>query len=141
MKIEKINNLQINDSTKTIDICNNILRRKINDKLMTLGQNNNPYFTKNNIELFQTFFGKSDGVIKSEFNSYYYNFKINDEHIITIYTGKKGTSYELHIDFQEYLNSKKLGLLVLDFLKFFEKNYLIPYYQKLELKIDEISYS
>lgn len=141
MKIEKIS-LKVNDLVNSINIINNnVFRQKINEKLTTLGQNNNPYFTKNNIELFKTFFGKSDRVVKSEFNIYYYNFKINDEYIITIYTSKQGTSYELQESFQNYCNSKKLGLLILDFLSLFEKNYLIPYYEKLEFKIDEISYS
>lgn len=102
----------------TYDIFNNIIYQEWLSKL----QKKTPYaffiLFQNNKEILKNIFGKQDSTYTGEFRHYVWIKEYKDLKIL-IFTGNKGTSYEILYDGDsfEFNADKRVGEIVIEFLE------------------------
>ena len=75
-------------------------------------------FSQDNRETFEKVFGKHEGIFRHEYNQYYWRVALNG-YLFTIFSGKKGTAYEVALpegmSFEEALEDNSLQEAVKEF--------------------------
>lgn len=106
------------ENQTTWDVFNNHVYQNWIHKLMEKRTYEFFILFQNNKEILKNIFGKQDSTYTGEFRHYIWIKKYKDIKFI-IFTGKKGTSYEMiyNDDFFDFHDNKRIGEIIVEFLE------------------------